>query len=171
VAVPAGRVQQRGAFLVSDAGISWTCSRCETRNPLEATVCSVCGTTFAAALNPPEEIPDRDPNNAAMYSLFFPGAGHWYLGLKGPAVARGILSAWVVLVALSGAIAGSMSMGVIFGLAAFALWGIAAHDAYREAQGTPAAVILKSRAFVYVVMGLLMLMIIMLVSTGLRASR
>jgi hypothetical protein len=122
-------------------------------------------------MNPPEERPARDPNSAALYSLFFPGAGHWYLGLKGSAVARGVLSAWVVLVALAGAIAGSASMGAIFGLAAFVLWGIAAHDAYREAQGSPAAVILKSRAFVYVVMGLLMLMIVMLVSTGLRAAQ
>lgn len=166
-----GVVQQRGAFLVSDEGISWKCSRCETNNPLEATVCSVCGTTFATSMNPPEERPDRDPNTVAMYSLFFPGAGHWHLGMKGAAVARGVLSVWVVLVAIAAAVAGSATVATVFGIAAFALWAIAAHDAFREAQGAPGSVILKSRVFLYVVLALLMLMIIMLVSTGLRAAR
>ena len=106
-----------------------------------------------------------------MYSLFFPGAGHWHLGMKGAAVARGVLSVWVVLVAIAAAVAGSATVATVFGIAAFALWAIAAHDAFREAQGAPGSVILKSRVFLYVVLALLMLMIIMLVSTGLRAAR
>lgn len=113
----------------------------------------------------------RDPNTAAMYSLFFPGAGHWHLGLKGAAVARGILSSWVVFVAVVAAVAGSILMAGIFAVAAFALWVLGAHDAYREARGESAAVILKSRTFVYVVIGLLMLMIVMLVAAGFQVSR
>ena len=160
-----------GAFTITETGISWMCSRCETVNPLDASVCSVCGTTFADVVRPPDDRPERDPNTVAMYSLFFPGAGHWYLGLTGQAVARGVLSVWVVLVALLAAVAGSVLMGVVFGLAALGLWIAAAHDAYREARHEPAAVILKGRTFLYLVLGLLLLMVVLLVAAGVQAGR
>lgn len=161
---------RRGSFNVTAAGITWICARCETENPLEAQVCSVCGTAFADTVHPPKSVPERDPNTVALYSLFFPGAGHWQLELKGQAVARAVLSTWVVLIALIGGIQGSLSLAVPFALAAFALWGLAAHDAYREARREPARVILKGRTFMYVVLGLLLLMVVLLVSTGLRAG-
>lgn len=169
----AAAVAQRtsGAFTITEAGIVWTCTRCETVNPLDASVCSVCGTTFADVIRPSEDRPERDPNTVAMYSLFFPGAGHWYLGLTGQAVARGVLSVWVVLVAVLAAIAGSVLMGVVFGLAALGLWIIAAHDAYREARRESAAVILKGRTFLYLVLGLLLLMVVLLVAAGVQAGR
>ena len=160
-----------GAFTITDTGISWTCPRCETINPLDASVCSVCGRTFADVIRPPDDRPERDPNTVAMYSLFFPGAGHWYLGLTGQAVARGVLSVWVVLVAVLAGIAGSVLMGVVFGLAALGLWAAAAHDAYREARHESAAVILKGRKFVYLVLGLLLLMVVLLVAVGVQAGR
>lgn len=163
--------QQRGAFTVTEAGITWKCTRCDTENPLEATVCSVCGTTFADSIRPPAERPNRDPNTVALYSLFFPGAGHWYLGLKAAAVARGIVSLWVVLIALLAAVAGQALMAVTFALVAFALWGVAAHDAYREARGEAKSVLLKGRSFVYVVLGLLFLVGVLLVTAALRANR
>lgn len=107
----------------------------------------------------------------AMYSLFFPGAGHWSLDLKAQAIARGVVSVWVVMVAVLAAIAGATLMAVIFGIAAFALWMVAAHDAYREARNESQMVLLKPRVFVYLVLGLLMLMIVLLVSAGIRAGR
>ena len=168
-AAVAGRTS--GAFTITETGIVWTCSRCETVNPLDASVCSVCGTTFADVIRPPDDRPQRDPNTVAMYSLFFPGAGHWYLGLTEQAVARGVLSMWVVLVAVLSAIAGSMLMGVVFGLAALGLWIAAAHDAYREARHESAAVILKGRTFLYLVLGLLLLMVVLLVAAGVQAGR
>jgi hypothetical protein len=113
----------------------------------------------------------RDPNTVALYSLFFPGAGHWYLGLKPAAIARGIVSTWVALVAILAGIGGSLVMAGVFILAAFALWVAAAHDAYREARGEESMVFLKPRMFMYVVLGLLVLMVVMLVSAGLRAGR
>ena len=163
--------QKRGAFTVTEEGIRWTCSRCDTENPLEESICAVCGTTFADSMRPPDDRPVRDPNTVAMYSLFFPGAGHWHLGLKGAAVARGVLSAWVVFVAVAAAVAGSTLMAVAFGLAAFALWALAAHDGYREARGEADAVILKSRTFVYVVIGLLVLMVTMLVTASFQVNQ
>jgi Zn-finger in Ran binding protein and others len=157
--------RQRGAFRVSGERISWTCSRCEAENPLDAAVCPVCGTTFADSVRPPEaDLPARDPGTAMLFSLFFPGAGHAYLRQWGQAVARSVLSTWVMLVLIV-ALAqwgapGSLLLSVVFGLAAFGLWAVGAHDAYRAAAGQEGLVILRGRAYLYVVLGLLMLLIV-----------
>ncbi len=164
------RTATRGAFTVSEAGITWRCASCGTVNPIDVQVCAVCGVTFADLMNPKPARVERDPNTVALYSLFFPGAGHWYLQMRGQAIARAVLSVWVVLVAVIGGVIGSRALAIPFGIAAFALWILAAHDAYREAQGDSRAVILKGRSFVYLVMGLLMLMIVLLVAAGVQAG-
>jgi hypothetical protein len=104
-----------------------------------------------------------------MISLFFPGAGHGYLGLWGQAIARGVISVWVVLTALIGAVQGAAMVAVVFGVAAIGLWLLAAHDSYREALNEPNAVILKGKLFLYLVLGLLVLLFILLFSTALSA--
>ncbi|MDQ3981690.1 MAG: zinc ribbon domain-containing protein, partial [Actinomycetota bacterium] len=132
---------ERGAFRSTEDGILWRCSSCDTENRLEEPACTVCGTPFAESVRPPEpERPQRDPGTTAMISLFFPGAGHAYLGLWPQAIARAVVSVWVVLMAVFFAIGGkaaSTPVAVLYGLAAFGLWGVAAHDAFREASGTP----------------------------------
>jgi len=133
-------------------------------------VCEVCGSRFADVIRPEEQGPQRDPNTVALYSLFFPGAGHWYIGQKGQAIARGVLSVWVVLVALLAAIGGSNLMAIVFGIVATVLWFAGAHDAYREARKESGMVLLKGRAFLYLVLGLLLLMVVLLVSAGLQAG-
>lgn len=160
----------RGAFTVREHGVVWTCPRCDNENPLDAPVCDVCGTTFAEIARPKVERPERDPGNAALYSLFLPGAGHAYLGLWGQAVARAVLSIWVVFVALISLIQrgpGSAGIGIVFGIAATALWALAAHDAYREARHEESMVIVKGKVFLYLVLGLLVLLMVMLTSAGL----
>jgi hypothetical protein len=156
-----------GAFLVAGDRISWTCSLCATDNPLESGLCSVCGATFASTVREPEaEVRAREPNTTAMYSLFYPGAGHAYLGMWGQAVARGVTATWVaavaVFAALQGAGGGSALIASVFSLAGFGLWLITAHDAYREARRQKASVILKGRRFLYVTIGLLGLLFVML---------
>ena len=161
-----------GSFTVRKHGVVWTCSRCDTENPLDQQVCSVCGTTFAEVVRPKEERPERDPGMAAMASLFFPGAGHGYLGLWGQAIARGVLHAWVLFVVLIAVLQrgpGSGSVGIVFGLAATGLWGVSAHDAYREARHESNQVLLKGKVFLYLVLGLLVLLLVLLMSSGLRA--
>jgi hypothetical protein len=110
---------------------------------------------------------------AAMLSLFFPGAGHGYLGLWGQAVARTVLSLWVLFVVLVSVLqrgqAGSAMIGFVFGVAATGLWAASAHDAYREARREPSLVLLKGKVFLYLVLGLLALLMLLLVSSGLRA--
>lgn len=149
----------------------WRCSMCDTENPMDRQVCATCNAPLAETLRPPEpERPQRDPNMTALVSLFMPGAGHAYLGMWGQAVARGVISIWVVFTALVGAIHGSRLLGVTFGSAAVALWALAAHDAYREAAGTPDAVLLKGRIFLYVVLGLLVLLMVMLFAGAMQAQ-
>lgn len=177
--VPASDVEKapvgltRGAFEVTPDGIMWSCARCEGANPIEVQICSVCGAAFAETLRPPETaLPERDPNNVALYSLFFPGAGHAYMGMWGQAIARGVMSLWVIaVVILTGVQNGPFTtMPVIFGVIAFALWIVAAHDAYREASRQAAMVLLKNRYFLYLVLGILMLMMGLLVVQGLAAG-
>ncbi len=162
-----------GAFTVREHGVVWTCSRCETENPLDSPACSVCGTTFAEVVRPKPERPQRDPGMAAMVSLFLPGAGHGYLGLWGQAVARAVLSLWVLFVVLISLLqrgqAGSALISVVFGIAATGLWAAAAHDAYREARDEASQVLLKGKVFLYLVLGLLVLLLVLLLSSGLRA--
>ena len=47
---------------------------------------------------------------------------------------------------------------------------LSAHDAYREASHEPKSVILKGQTFMYVVLGLLMLLIVLLMGAGMKAS-
>lgn len=162
-----------GSVTVAEDGISWTCARCDSTNDLEENVCGVCGARFADAIRPEQEPrPARDANMAALISLFMPGAGHAYLGMWGEALARGVISTWVVMVAIFAAAQGAPQakvMAVLFALVGTALWMVGAHDAFREASDAPGAVILKRRFFLYLVLGLLTLSIVLIFSTVLGA--
>jgi len=163
--VPEFREGAGGPVTVSEQGITWRCRLCDHDNPLAASVCEVCGSPFSATVKEPEEeLPERDPNTAALVSLFFPGAGHAYLGRWPEAIGRAILSVWVAAVALVAALAervpGAMFLAVSFALAAFLLWVVASHDAYRAARREEDLSILRGRRYMYVtfaLMGLLML--------------
>jgi hypothetical protein len=124
-------------------------------------------------VHPEPDLADKDPNTAALMSLFFPGAGHAYLGLWADAIARGVLSVWVILVAVVAAFAAEQASGrlvtILFGLIAFGLWGVAAHDAYRAARKERDRIILKGRGFLFLVLGLLGLLLLVLVGSALRA--
>lgn len=161
-----------GPITVGEDGITWTCKECDAANPFDAQECSVCGTSFGDLLREPEpERPARDPNTVALISLFFPGAGHGYLGLWGQAIARAIVSAWVMLVTIvAGLQSGVGFMTVLFGAIALALWLVAAHDAYREASGARGEVLLKQGYFLWVVLGILALMMGMFVMQALQAN-
>ena len=158
---------------VNGSAATWTCRLCETPNDLEADSCAACGSSFADTMRPPESPITGDPNQAALYSLFFPGAGHAYLGLWGSAIARGVLSAWVLLVTavlLFGADGGSSKVfGVVFALVSSVLWLAAAHDAFREASNQPALALLRGRRYLYVtgaVVSLLFLMFLVGAATS-----
>ena len=155
---------QSDAFQVTEEGIKWVCQTCGTSNDIDVLACGVCGSTFADHVRPKVERPPRDPAKAALFSLFFPGAGHAYVGMWGQAVARAVLSLWVLLVAIVGLldkdVPGSLAMAAIFGIVALALWAIAAHDAFREATNDTARVLLRGRRFLYVVLALMALLFV-----------
>ena len=165
-----------GAFRVTDEGIQWICPTCGTTNDIDLIACEVCGTTFAETMRSKPERPVRDPAKAALFSLFFPGAGHAYLGMWGQAVARAVLSLWVLLVAVVGLldkkVPGSLIMALLFGLAALGLWLVAAHDAFREASDDSGGALLRGKRFLYVVLGLMALLFVaMLVALLTARSR
>ena len=168
-----GRTPDYSAFKVTDEGIKWICPACDSANDLDMAACSVCGTTFADAVRPKPERPQRDPATVALFSLFLPGAGHAYIGMWGQAVARGILWLWVLLVSIVGLldkdVPGSLLMATIFGVAAFGFWVVGAHDAYREARNEPKAVLLRGKRFLYVVLGLMGLLFLMMFGALLSA--
>ena len=154
------------AFQVTEEGIKWICPTCGTPNNLDMSACTACGTTFAEAVRPKPARVERDPGTVTMISLFFPGAGHAYMGMWGQAVARGVLSLWVLGVAIVGLldkeVPGSLVMATLFGVAAFALWAITAHDAYREAINDPNSVWLRGKRFLYLVLGLMALLFVVM---------
>jgi hypothetical protein len=108
-----------------------------------------------------------------LVSLFLPGAGHMYLHLWPQGIARAVVSLWVMSVVLVSLLAGgrsnTTSVAVTFGLVATGLWIAGAHDAFREARGEPDRAVLKGKVFLYLVLGLLMLLFFLLMSAGLRA--
>jgi len=162
----AGSSIDTGAFEVTEAGIRWICGTCGTPNALDAVTCEACGATFADTVRPKTGRIEGDPGKAALYSLFYPGAGHGYLGMWGQAIARAVLSSWVLLVTLVGIldrdVPGSLGMAAIFGVAALGLWLVAANDAYREARAEPDKVLLRGRRYLYVVLGLMAILFVVM---------
>ena len=117
----------------------------------------------------------RDPNAAALISLFLPGAGHAYLGLVGQAIARLVMSVWVVGVSLIALFSGggaAAPLSVVYSVAAVALGLTAAHDAYREARNQGTLVLLSGRRFLYLTLGLIgvLFVVMMLGALGARGA-
>lgn len=122
---------------------TWSCPVCGRDNAMELNECAVCGTPFARLFQEPERRPEIAPRDAALWSLVFPGIGHWRCGRTLDGVARGVMFAWVfgALLVLLLSRAGKGGLGVtfpMFGLflaASVALYALSAVDAYRIAGG------------------------------------
>jgi hypothetical protein len=157
--VGAAGTLERGPFTVVGESVAWRCSQCGTSNPIDEAFCSACATPFAITMEEPEAIRSSDPRTAALLSLLFPGIGHAYIGDWGAALARAVLSFWVLgltlLMSMGSDIPGSAGLAFILGSAAVGLWLIAVHDAYRSATGAEALVILRGKRYLYVTVGLL----------------
>jgi len=122
---------------------TWPCPVCGRDNAMELNECAACGTPFARLFLEPERRPEIPPRNAALWSLLFPGIGHWRCGRTLDGVARAVMFAWVfgALVVLLLSRAGKGGLGAtfpMFGLflaASAALYALSAVDAYRIAGG------------------------------------
>ena len=163
-----------GAFRVDGGVVLWACPRCATENPLTQDECSACGAAFVEMVRPPEPPrKERDPGTAALVSLFWPGAGHAWLGRWADAITRSVLTAWVLLVIVVTALQegpGSGAVLTVFAVAAAGLWAVTAHDAYRTARGEDAFVLLKGKMVLYVVLGLLLVLMGLLTVAGFSAQ-
>lgn len=162
---------------IEDGKPAWTCPACQTRNPIEASVCAACGTPFAKLLREPEETLQVPARTAAAWSLVFPGLGHWKLGLKTDAIARFAMFGWAfgALVVLLVSRVGKGGLGpttplfVLFATAAIAIYVTAAVDAHRLASDEPPLV--SSRALLWTSAGLVVLSVLIATFVTLPAAR
>jgi ribosomal protein L40E len=162
---------------VEDGRTTWICPACETRNPIEAGLCSACGTAFGRLFEEPEVRPQVDPQTAAVWSMVFPGLGHWRLGRKGDAIARFAMFGWafgsllVLLVSRfgKGGLGPTLPLFLVFLLASVTIYALSALDAYRIAAGD--APIVGSRALLWGSVGLIVLSILIATFVTLPAAR
>jgi ribosomal protein L40E len=157
-----------GAIEVEGGTLAWTCPVCETRNPIEANECSTCGTPFGRLLAEPEGAPEVEPQTAAVWSMLWPGLGHWKLGRRTDAVARFAMFAWafgallILLVSRfgKGGLGPTFPLFVLFLGASLMIYVVSAMDAYRLAAGD--APVLSSRALLWTSAGLVFLSVCLL---------
>jgi len=176
-AIAAIRAAAGRGIEVDDGRTTWICPACETRNPIEADLCSACGTPFGRLFGEPEDRPQVDPQTAAVWSMVFPGLGHWRLGRKGDAFARFAMFAWAfgaLLVLLfsrfgKGGLGPTYPLFLVFLLASVTIYVLSAVDAYRIAGG--GAPIVGSRALLWGSVGLIVLSILIATFVTLPAAR
>ena len=133
-----------GVVELGEDAASWTCPVCEEVNPIAASICVVCGTPFARLFAEPEERgPTMDPERAAVWSLVFPGLGHWKLGHRADAIARFVLFGWtfgtlcVLIVSRlgKGGMGPTFALFVLFASSSALVYALSVLDAYRLAKG------------------------------------
>ena len=166
-----------GSIEVEGGMLAWTCPACETRNPIEANECSVCGTPFGRLLAEPTTAPEIEPQPAAVWSMLWPGLGHWKLGRRTDAVARIVIFGWafgallVVLVSRfgKGGLGPTFPLFMLFLGASLMIYVVSALDAYRLAAGdTP---VMSSRALLWTSAGLVFLSVLIATFVTLPAAR
>jgi ribosomal protein L40E len=162
---------------IEDGRPAWTCPVCQTRNPIEASICSACGTPFARLLEEPQVETQLDPQTAAVWSMVFPGLGHWKLGRRGDAIARFAMFGWsfgALLVLLfsrfgKGGLGATTPLFLLFLVASVAIYVLSAVDAYRIASGDQP--IVSSRALLWTSAGLIVLSVLIATFVTLPAAR
>jgi hypothetical protein len=172
VATPGG-----GALRVAEGRPAWTCSACGETNAIDEGLCATCGTPFARLFEEPNHRPEIDPENAAVWSLVWPGLGHWKAGYRADAIARAVLFAWtfgalsVLLVSRfgKGGLGATFPLFVLFAGSAATVYGISALDAYRLAAGQDPVV--SSRALLWGSAALVVLSVLIATFVTLPAAR
>jgi ribosomal protein L40E len=153
---------ERPGFVRADGVLRWTCPACEAANPMEAAACVRCGSAFSSLFGAPRNPgPARASGKGALIaSAIVPGAGHWLLGARAEAVARGVLYVWtlglsvLLLVRPPGVGRGIVrGVAVIFGIAAAGVWLLSFLETARLAEGHRRALV-PPRTLTYVASGL-----------------
>lgn len=159
-----------GLIRKTQAGVSWSCPSCDTENPISVNVCRVCGSTIFDAFRPPDDDTPRVEKSANVAGLLsaIPGVGHLYLGSLSEGVTRLLLAAWWFGTSfLLPAITPILLMAkLIFILASLALAGMSVFDAYRLADDPKSLPLLNRRSIFFASLGLFILTIVAVISTG-----
>ena len=166
-----------GAIEVDGGTLAWTCPVCETRNPIDANACSACGTPFGRLLAEPRAASEIEPQTAAVWSMVWPGLGHWKLGRRTDAVGRFAMFAWsfTALVILLGSRFGRGGLGptlplfALFLGASVLIYVVSAMDAYRLAAGNEP--LMSSRTLLWTSAGLVFLSVVIATFVTLPAAR
>lgn len=151
-------------FRRRDGYVEWQCPSCGLWTPVEALVCSACGTTISARWEQVD--PDRaatgrrlsEPWTAALaLTAVVPGAGHIGLGRYATGIARAVLYA----VWLAGGVALWRAGGFLAGgpllLGAGALWAGSLADVAALRAGRRE--VLAGRSLLWLVVGVLVLLL------------
>jgi hypothetical protein len=165
-----------GRFRAVGEGLLWACPQCDMENPLDASACVRCGTSFRDLFQEGPARPKIDPARAAALSLMFPGLGHRALGRGAEGLARAVVFLWTlgmvlaIFVGAGGLTAGPFRLLLLVLIAAAAfVYGSTAADARRVARGD--APIMTSRMLLYGSTGLMFVIVVMLVVSGMRVSQ
>lgn len=169
------RPMKGGRFRAVGEGLLWACPQCDMENPLEALACVRCGTPFRDLFEEGPAKPSVDSSRAAALSLMFPGLGHRALGRTAEGLARAVVFLWTIGMGLAILLsAGGVDAGpfrplllILFGGAAI-VYATTVADAQRIARGD--APIMTTRMLLYGSMGLMFVIVVMLVVSGMRAS-
>lgn len=169
-APPAGSDVVSGPIRKTQAGVSWFCPSCDTENSISVNMCKVCGSTIFDAFRPPDaDNPraDKSANVAGLLSVI-PGVGHLYLGSLSEGITRLLLAAWwfgtsLLLPTITGIL---LTAKLIFILASIALAGVSVFDAYRLAEDPKSLPLLNRRSIFFASLGLFILTIVAVISTG-----
>jgi hypothetical protein len=174
-----GRLETPGGGVVEVAHgkATWTCPVCSETNELEVAFCRICGTPFARLFAEPEAPPSVDPERAAVWSVVFPGLGHWKLRRRADAVARFVLFAWsfgtlaVILASRfgKGGLGPTLPLVVLFAGASLAVYAVSILDASRLARG--ADPIVSSRVLLWASAGVVVLSVLLATFVTLPAAR
>jgi hypothetical protein len=173
--VPPRTKKSSGRFRAVGEGLLWVCPECDMENPIEASACGRCGTHFRSLFHQGPVRPSVEPGRAAALSLVFPGLGHRALGRSAEGLARAVVFLWTIGMGLAIlATAGAEGAGpfralllVLFAAAAI-VYATTATDARRIARGEEP--MMSSRILLYGSTGLMFVIVVMLVVSGMRAS-
>ncbi|HET7928015.1 MAG TPA: zinc ribbon domain-containing protein [Actinomycetota bacterium] len=173
------RGRSGGAIGVEGGTLAWTCPVCETRNPIDANACSACGTPFGRLLAEPTAATtsEIEPQTAAVWSMLWPGLGHWKLGRRTDAVGRFVMFAWsfgallILLVSRfgKGGLGPTFPLFALFLGASVLIYVVSATDAYRLAAGDEP--LISSRTLLWTSAGLVFLSVLIATFVILPAAR
>ena len=172
---PAAPVREAPGLRAQGDEVLWACPTCGSDNRLEDSTCPSCGTPFRELFAEPTTRVLPAPRRALALSLLFPGAGHIAAGRVAEGMARAVVFAFAlgtgltILLSRQGLGLGPfVALVAVLALAATLLYGLTAADAVRVVGGE--SQIVTTRMLLYGATGLILLTIVVVVMTGLRAT-